>query len=176
MYLITAGIPNERSNNIDCCCNYETITTACLLTFALGMLAGIFLHGAIVICGSIQLSQQLESTQFEIDGSAALDTITFASPLARHQFTSQNATLEKEWRAPTDNNVALLLDRLRGGRVLFDMVVDPVNQNHITVKFWGDTPILNGTAFATQQNTWFVPALIPSLFPYTVQHTYTARE
>ena len=43
--------------------------------------------------------------EFEIDGSTALDTITFASPLPRHRLRSTNVTLEKESRAPGDNDV-----------------------------------------------------------------------
>ena len=96
---------------------------------------------------------------FEIDGSTDLDTITFASPLPRHRLRSTNVTLEKESRAPGDNDVSLVLDRTHGGSILFDMKVDPISQNHITVKFWGDTAIVNGTAFMIQQNTWLYSLL-----------------
>ena len=120
------------------------------------MFAGLF--GALLI-GALQRPEQLiaqrtHSQHFELNGSAALDIITFASPLPRHRLRKTNVTLEKEERAPADNNVALLLDRVNGGSVLFDMVVRPSNQNYITVKFWGDTPLINGTAFVKQQNTW----------------------
>ena len=46
--------------------------------------------------------------------------------------------------------MALVLDREHGGRVLFNMTVDPDQQNHLTIKYWGGISYVNGTAFVKQ--------------------------
>ena len=88
--------------------------------------------------------------------TTALDTIDFAAPLPRHHVSVTNGTIVVQPDATADCRRALQLDLSHGGRVLFDMAVDPTRRTHITVKYWGGLGLNGSQPFLGQQNTWLL--------------------
>eukprot|EP00040_Diaphanoeca_grandis_P011172 m.57240 g.57240 ORF g.57240 m.57240 type:complete len:843 (+) comp22353_c0_seq1:83-2611(+) len=91
-------------------------------------------------------------------GLDILDDVVFAQPRPHHQLVSTNSSIIVQQDATSDCQNALLFDQTFGGRVLFNLTVDPTNQNHLTIKFWGGIGFnKNGTVpFLSQSNTWLL--------------------
>lgn len=91
--------------------------------------------------------------------SNPIDTIDFGCPEPRHNAQLANCTLAPAADGPHGGDAGLIFDPLRGGSIRFTMAVDPVEQTHLTVRFWGGATLINGSVLTAQQNTWLLNPL-----------------
>ena len=111
----------------------------------------------------------ISTTHGRDDSREPLDTLIFsnATNVADHKVQLRNAAIVAGPGATLgEPHAAQIAYAKPGGAILFELEVSPLEQNHITVKFWG------GKVAADQTDTWMLDPATNFTVQYGSSHAW----